>query len=73
MKINYNKEKESLSLMGEGLSTDDCRDILAVGTVSEKENVKNLFLADNNLSSLPFDPSDFPELLWLTLSTFIAS
>ena len=36
MKANYRKEKESISLMGEGLDTEGCRDILAVGTLSQK-------------------------------------
>ena len=34
MKYNYNQEKESISLMGEGLTTEACRDILEVGTPS---------------------------------------
>lgn len=29
------------------LTTDECKEILSVGTKSQKENVKNLFLVDN--------------------------
>ena len=70
MKVNYRKEKESISLMGEGLDTQGCRDILAVGTSYQKESVKHLFLADNALTELPLDPKDFSELSWLTLSNY---
>ena len=56
--------------MGEELSTPVCQDILMVGTKSQKANVKNLFLADNKLTSLPIDPVNFPQLYWLTLSNY---
>lgn len=36
--------------MGELLTTEACRQILAPGSKSQKENVKNLFLTDNKLS-----------------------
>jgi len=41
-----------------------------VGTRAQKETVKNLFLADNLLTELPFDPEEFPHLRWITLSNF---
>ena len=71
MKNNFKKEKESISLMGEGLTTKVCRDILCVGTKYQKESVKNLFLSDNQLTTLPFNPQHFPYLYWLTLSNYL--
>ena len=38
------------------LEDEVCQQILRVGSKMEKENVKNLFLTDNKLTKLPFDP-----------------
>ncbi len=57
--------------MGEQLSTEACRQILSLGTKYQKENVKNLFLTDNNLTELPIHPEDYPNLSWLTLSRYV--
>ena len=47
MRVNYKKEKESINLMGLGLTNEECQQILEVGSKSQKETVKNLFLVDN--------------------------
>lgn len=70
IKSNFHKEKESISLMDEGLDTETCRQMLSVGTKAQKEIVKNLFLTDNRIEALPFSPEDFPNLRWITLSKF---
>ena len=56
--------------MDQSLTTQQCKQILSVGTRAQKETVKNLFLTDNLLDQLPFDPQEFPNLKWVTFSNF---
>lgn len=60
LRSSYEKEKETISLMDLELSDEVCSEILKVGTIKQKEIVKNLFLADNKLTKLPFNPAEFP-------------
>lgn len=57
--------------MGLELNNEECQQILAVGTKTQKETVKNLFLVDNKLNKLPFNAEEFPHIRWLTLSIFV--
>jgi len=56
--------------MAQASTTQQCKQILSVGTRAQKETVKNLFLTDSLLEELPFDPKEFPNLRWITLSNF---
>jgi hypothetical protein len=44
------------------LSDDECKEILSVGSRSQKETVKDIFLADNQIEHLPFDPFEFSNI-----------
>jgi hypothetical protein len=50
IKDNYRKEKENLFLEDEQLTSAECRRIIDVGTQSQKERVRKLFLDGNVLT-----------------------
>ena len=70
MKVNYKKEKETVNLMGQDLQTEQCQRILTVGNKPQKESIKNLFMTNNSFKQLPFNPLDFPNIIWLSLSIY---
>lgn len=46
----------------------ECQELLNIATLRQKQNVKNLLLGFNQLNELPFNPEEFPNLIWLGLN-----
>lgn len=57
VKANYDQEKETLSLMDEGLEAHQCAHVIDLGTKEQKQFIKYLFLVDNKLEYIPIKPA----------------